>query len=432
MMSFLYLCVRMKKFALIVVASLLVFGANAGPGSKAAGPNPIQDMINALDAPGGLLESSSWGFVAMTMKGETIAKIHPDKRLVPASNMKLITTGVALAAYGGNYRMNTRFATDGEIKDSTLNGNLYIIGGGDPILGELFSYLPGRDFRKWRDALKGAGINRISGDVVGDGSYFKGERHHGDWSIEDERTKDGVVPCGLTWRGEMGDSIPDGPYAAVLHFKEWLDADSTIVIEGRPLEGIAPETAKAIASVNAPPLREITSIANHWSDNFCAETLLKLVGLKYKASDEYGPSTVALHEAMAAFGLKEKAAKMRFADGSGLSRKNYISPGFMAEYLQAVGKSRWHRDFLYSLPQPGRPDGTLKTRLQGYSDKGRIYMKSGSMNGVRCFSGYILSGDRKSDRTIVFSFMVNNFVGDNHNLWLTMDRVIAKLAERNK
>lgn len=420
---------------LIIAAAMISLGAGAGTGPGTAGQNqrnPVQEMLNALDAPGGLLESSSWGFVAMTMKGEPIAKIHENKRLVPASNMKLITTGVALAAYGGNYRMNTRFATDGEIKDSTLAGNLYIIGGGDPILGELFSYLPGRDFRKWRDALVAAGITRISGDIIGDGSYFKGERHHGDWSIEDEQTKDGVVPCGLTWRGEMGDSIPDGAYAAALHFKEWLDADSTITVDGRPLEGIAPEGAKAIAAVNAPPLREITALTNHWSDNFCAETLLKLVGLKYKASDEYGPCTTALKDAMATFGLKEKAAGMRFADGSGLSRKNYVTPGFMADYLLAIGKSRWYRDFLYSLPQPGRPDGTLKNRMQGYSDRGRIYMKSGTMNGVRCYSGYILSGDRKSDRTIIFSFLVNNFVGDNHNLWITMDRVIATLAERNK
>ena len=61
--------------------------------------------------------------------------------------------------------------------------------------------MPNRLWRKQR-----AGITRISGDIIGDGSYFKGERHHGDWSIEDEQTKDGVVPCGLTWRGQMGDS----------------------------------------------------------------------------------------------------------------------------------------------------------------------------------------------------------------------------------
>ena len=414
----------MKKLTLIIAAALLVFGA--------AAQNPVQEMINALDAPGGLLESSSWGFIAMNMKGETIAEIHSGKRLVPASNMKLITTGAALAAYGGNYRMNTRFATDGSIKDSTLTGNLYIIGGGDPMLGELFPYLPGRDFRKWRDALKGAGILRINGDIVGDGSFFKGGRRHEDWSIEDELSKDGVVPCGLTWRGKMEDSIPDGAYAAAFRFREWLDADSTIAVNGKVLEGTAPDGVVQIASVNSAPMRDIAAVTNHWSDNFCAETLLKLVGLKYKASDEYGPSTTALREAMSAFGLKEQASRMRFADGSGLSRKNYVSPGFMASYLYAMARSRWYRDFLFSLPQPGRPDGTLKTRMQGCSDRGRIYMKSGSMNGVRCFSGYILSTDRKSEGTIVFSLMVNNFVGDNHNLWLTMDRLIATLAERNK
>jgi D-alanyl-D-alanine carboxypeptidase/D-alanyl-D-alanine-endopeptidase (penicillin-binding protein 4) len=124
---------------------------------------------------------------------------------------------------------------------------------------------------------------------------------------------------------------------------------------------------------------------------------------------------------------------MRFADGSGLSRKNYVSPEFLVRVLTGMARTSSYKDYLNSLPRPGRKDGTLQTRLPKVPAevKNRIYMKSGSMNGVRCFSGYILSSDGKPENTIVFSIMTNNTVVPSSRMNFIMDRIITLLAEEN-
>ena len=409
---------------------------------------PVQKTVNALDAKGGALENSVWGILAVNFQGDTLVQLNKGKRMTPASNMKLVTTAAAYLKLGRNYTFKTQIATDGTIQDSTLVGNLYIIGGGDPLIGNLFTYLPKEDipFGKWRKVLEDRGIRRIDGNVVGDGSYFVGERRHTDWSTEDEISKDGVVPAGLTWRGEMGDSIPDGPLAAATHFRRWL------IQNGVPVSGIAcemvgeqvagrastpataaPDTLYLLGTAQSATLNHIATITNHQSDNFCAETLLKAIGKANNGSDDYDTATAALHRALAPIGLAGPSAKMRFADGSGLSRKNFVSPEFLVRILTGMARTSSYKDYLNSLPRPGRKDGTLQTRMPKApaAVKNRIYMKSGSLSGVRCFSGYILPSDGDTRKTIAFSIMVNNHVGSQASLAPVLDQIILELANEN-
>lgn len=422
----------MKRWTLIIV--LLIATVSAMAGSAVRKPvTAVQKSVEALDSKGGALEHAVWGVLAVNFKGDTLAELNKGKCMVPASNMKLVTTAAAYLKLGRDYRFNTTIATDGQIKDSTLCGNLYIIGGGDPLIGNLFSYLPKEDvpFSKWNKILTDNGIARIEGAIVGDGSYFCGELRHSDWSTEDERSKDGVVPSGLTWRGKMGDSIPDGPLAAATHFRRWLIANGTPV-SGTATETI-PDSLTILGTAQSATLNHIASIANHQSDNFCAETLLKAIGKSNNGSDDYDTATAALHRALSPIGLAGPSAGMRFADGSGLSRKNYLSPEFLVSLLRGMARSRYYKDYLYSLPMPGRADGTLKTRLPKAPSavKDRIYMKSGSMNGVRCFSGYILPSDGNTQNTICFSIMVNNYVGSQTKLAPVLDALILELANEN-
>lgn len=412
----------MKRLAFILITFVLGISAT-----------PVQKTVNALDSKGGALEHSVWGILAVNFKGDTLAQLNQGRCMVPASNMKLITTAGAYLKLGRGYTFKTQLATDGEIRDTTLFGNLYIIGGGDPLIGNLFTYLPKEDipFGKWRKVLEDKGIRRIEGDIVGDGSYFSGERRHTDWSTEDERSKDGVVPAGLTWRGKMGDSIPDGPLAAATHFRRWLVANGIVVTGGAGENTVDSLTTLGIAQ--SASLNHIATIANHQSDNFCAETLLKAIGKANNGSDDYDTATAALHRALSPIGLAGPSAGMRFADGSGLSRKNYVSPEFLVRLLTGMAKTGVYKDYLGSLPRPGRKDGTLQTRLPKApaAVKNRIYMKSGSMNGVRCFSGYILPSDGDTRKTIAFSIMVNNFVGKQSELAPVLDNLILELANEN-
>ena len=440
----------MKRFCGIVALVLLCLFAGApglagnggrtenGPQSISGGEKTLQQMAEELDARGGTLENAVWGILAVNFKGDTLVNLNSRKCMVPASNMKLVTTAAALLKLGRNHTFKTKIATDGQVQDSTLVGNLYIIGGGDPLIGDLFSYLPGEDvpFGKWRKVLESNGIRSIEGDVVGDGSCFAGELRHTDWSSEDALSKDGVVPSGLTWRGKMGDSIPDGPLAAATHFHRWL-VQNGIAVSGVAREADGDPVADSLVLLGTAPsasLAHIVTIANRQSDNFCAETLLKAIGKATDGSDDYTSATAALHRALSPIGLAGPSAKMRFADGSGLSRKNYLSPEFLVRLLRGMARTGLYKDYLNSLPRPGRRDGTLATRMNKAPAevKARICMKSGSMNGVRCFSGYILpSGGRAAGETIAFSLMVNNYVGRQSELAPILDNLILELANCN-
>lgn len=453
----------MKRLVVILVALVLATFSSDGlnrhvsacPAEGGTEPlNKVQRTVNALDAKGGALENSTWGILAVNFQGDTIAQLNKGKRMTPASNMKLVTTAAAYLKLGRNYTFKTQIATDGAIQDSTLVGNLYIIGGGDPLIGNLFSYLPKEDipFGKWRKVLEDNGIRRIEGDIVGDGNFFSGKLRHTDWSTEDEISKDGVVPAGLTWRGEMGDSIPDGPLAAATHFRRWLIQNGIAVsgiasevgvghglalcpsrtANGTPATA-APDTLYLLGTAQSATLNHIATITNHQSDNFCAETLLKAIGKANNGSDDYDTATAALHRALAPIGLAGPSAKMRFADGSGLSRKNYLTPEFLVSLLRGMARTSVYKDYLNSLPRPGRKDGTLLTRLPKAPApvKNRIYMKSGSLTGVRCFSGYILPSDGNTQNTIAFSIMVNNHVGKPAELSTVLDNLILELANEN-
>ena len=94
----------------------------------------IQQKIETI-VNGDVLGEAVVGVCARTGDGRTLVDINAGDMLVPASNMKLISTGTALHSLGGKYRYKTSVAYDGNIVDGVLIGDLYIVGGGDPTVG---------------------------------------------------------------------------------------------------------------------------------------------------------------------------------------------------------------------------------------------------------------------------------------------------------
>ena len=119
-------------------------------------------------------------------------------------------------------------------------------------------------------------------------------------------------------------------------------------------------------------------------------------------------------------------------DGSGLSRKNYVSPAFFVRFLRKMMTLPVWEPFFASLPVPGAK-GTLEDRFpkapQEFKD--RIHMKTGSMNGVRCFSGYILAADGDPQKTIVFSLLTNNCTASTYQAMPILDRMIEAIASEH-
>ena len=109
------------------------------------------------------LKGAVVGVMVQDAAGHVVASREPGRRLVPASNLKLVTTGTALHALGPDFRFETGIGYTGAVEDGTLHGDVYIIGGGDPTLGvtDTVAVKPDALFWRWKSMLKDAGISRI-------------------------------------------------------------------------------------------------------------------------------------------------------------------------------------------------------------------------------------------------------------------------------
>src|SRR2546428_11676934 len=144
----------------------------------------------------GPTSKGEWGLLIVDAEsGETLYEQNADKYFLPASNMKLFTTALALAKLGPEYRFHTTLETRGTISsEGVLSGDLALVGRGDPNLSnrkfpygltEVFDGPPEKVLGELADAAVAKGVKEISGDVIGDDSYFPRERYPNGWEIDD-------------------------------------------------------------------------------------------------------------------------------------------------------------------------------------------------------------------------------------------------------
>ena len=119
-------------------------------------------------------------------KGTTHYAFQPNLQITPASALKLITTATALELLGADYQFKTTLSYSGTIKNGVLDGNLYIIGSGDPSLGsQHIGVKPEQFLKDWTGAIKQAGIHTVTGDIISDASYFDKYGVSNKWLLED-------------------------------------------------------------------------------------------------------------------------------------------------------------------------------------------------------------------------------------------------------
>ena len=143
--------------------------------------NPVDDFINNP-----LLANANISLLVKDLAtNKTICQYRPTNSSIPASTMKLVTTATALELLGPTFRFQTKLEIDGTLSSTgILNGNLYIRGGGDPTLGS--EHLGDKDFlTKWVEEVKKAGIKKITGQIIADGSLYDNEGVNPKWTWED-------------------------------------------------------------------------------------------------------------------------------------------------------------------------------------------------------------------------------------------------------
>jgi D-alanyl-D-alanine carboxypeptidase len=170
--------------------------------------------------------------------------------------------------------------------------------------------------------------------------------------------------------------------------------------------------------------RSLTSVARRIfkpSDNHLAELLLKYLPLA-TGREELSPEALA-GEVWADRGLV--VGGMCWRDGSGLSRRDLMTPAFTVRLLDWMNaESRWRVQFMEALPIAG-VDGTLRGRMKDTPARGRVRAKTGTLTGVSALSGYALTRDGEP---IVFSIMMNDFTCDISRMRRLQDQICAVLA----
>lgn len=461
-------------------------------------------MENALGSDD--FKGASVSMLAVTGDGDTLLCHDSGRLLIPASNMKLVSTALAMHSLGPDYRYGTGIGYSGTIEDGTLRGDLYIIGGGDPTIGSANPIATPLDtlFGEWMEMISDTGISHIEGNIVGDGRFFSGMDGHPTWEVCDAGTYYGTGTSGLSFyenvqdfnvsAGEKpGDPVniepgyPETPwmefiyscttgkpgtgnslyfypdsfypcgemrgtfavdrqprtehaanrfpeYTLAWYFWRFL-ADNGIESEEGPADtgpvfGICvmpQDSLKIIGRTFSAPLSDIIAETNRKSNNLYAETLMKTLGKEYCGSGCYDSSYVAVRGLLEETGVTGHRTIIR--DGSGLSRENLLSADFLCDLLMKMTLSPSFEDFFNSLPRPGGI-GTLEYEMQSvpFSIKDRIRMKSGSMGGVRCLSGYIIPETGAREDMIIFSLLVNGYTVPLYRIQRALDSIILSLA----
>lgn len=178
------------------------------------------------------------------------------------------------------------------------------------------------------------------------------------------------------------------------------------------------DTRTPLITYQSPPLSMLATTMMKLSQNQFAEALFKTVG-----GGTAEAARAAERDVLQSWGIDP--AGVIVADGSGLSRYNYITPDTMVGVLTHVARSdRLRAAYQSTLPIAGR-DGTLELRMKATAAEGRAFVKTGSMNGVRTVAGYVQTAD---GQTIVFAIFANNFPNSSAVINAATDDIIVRLA----
>lgn len=175
--------------------SLLMLAAGCGVLAPTSGPVPsgavprvgTKALRRALDSVTNSPEFSNghWGVLVVTTAGDTLYSHNAGKLFMPASNQKLLTSAVALAQLGADYRYRTAFVAHGVIADGVLEGDLGVIGRGDPSVSDHMRHDAMLPLREVADSIAARGVRRIRGKVLAEGDAFPGPVLGFGWSWDD-------------------------------------------------------------------------------------------------------------------------------------------------------------------------------------------------------------------------------------------------------
>jgi serine-type D-Ala-D-Ala carboxypeptidase/endopeptidase (penicillin-binding protein 4) len=354
---------------------------------------------------------------------QTLFSVRADVGRPPASVEKLYTTVATLNELGPNDRLKTTVVGAGHLGPGGVwHGNLYLVGGGDPTLGD------GAFNRNWEHGygptanqlvgqLVRDGIKHVTGWVIGDAALFDELRGGPATGYAPDVPDFGGQLSALSYdHGSTYKKLNPGAFAA----KELVLTMHGAGIGARPLNRTlpAPAGAQTLASVQSPPLSVMLKLMDVPSDDFFAEMLTKQLGVRFGTAGSITAGAQVISNVIESFGLHP-----RIVDGSGLSRSDRSSPGEVVDLLKTMWNTPTGRILAASLPVVG-VSGTVQGIAAHTAAQGRCIAKTGTLNYVTNLAGYCTA---QNHHVLAFALMV-----DGPGNWTAIqlfDQMVPALAK---
>lgn len=411
-----------------------------------------------------VLRTANWGFAILDPSTKKLITSHNAyETFMPASTTKLLTTETAMSFLGPKFRFITQLEYSGKIDETgTLNGDLYLVGSGDPSIGVYdtgaSSY---RDIvNTFTAKIQGLGIQKITGDIYVQSAVFKENKLELPKNIVWLEHNNYYLPVGNTYRIDprnerfvvpqknvfdqtrryfyispyinqivyTEDFKPNEIYTALPEAPTYLGgllktnlAKSGVSVYGAvqsKLKDAEPVEREPIAAYRSPILEDIIYFVNQTSNNKMADEIMKTVGfmLDGDRTIETGRKTVVNH-------LKAKGYDfdgLILTDGSGLNKGNFVTPVSQAKFLSALMDEPYFNSYFRSLPIAGQT-GTLKKTYNYSVLYGNLHAKTGTLNGVKTLAGYIKT---RSGKMLPFSLLINNYKGSVDQVKSRMEQIL--------
>ena len=320
-----------------------------------------------------------------------VGAYQPDLPLLPASNQKLLTAMGVLAVLGPE----ARFTTEVRL---TPDGNLVIVGGGDPSL----TARGPNSLDVLAAQVRAAGITAVPGALLVDDSRYDAMRRAAGWQDWQFPAYAGPLSALMVDRNRYrrDPAFLADPAVAGGDLLRLALAAHGVRVAGPTMHGAASGGSTVVASLTSAPAPALLTDTLLRSDNTQAEDLLKEVG---HSTGGTGSTQGGLAATRAA--LKQLCVPLTGADddGSGLSRADGRSAREWRELLQGARTQPWWPQLRDALPVAGR-SGTLASRFRRTPAEGSVRAKTGTIKGAIALSGY---GTTAGGRGIVFSVLVN-------------------------
>lgn len=397
-----------------------------GPGAAGV-PPPSEDALADTLEP--LLKDGDLGKLraVSVVDAATGRKLYATKAgtaATPASTVKLATAAAALSARGADYRIATR-ALRGKSSDEVV-----LQGGGDPTLTSDALDALARDTAR---ELRGHDAGKVS--LRYDTSRYSGPLRHR------IGTNDNLAPVSALMTDEArleggsgsGDSPPHGPAPrssdpaedAAEVFARALGKHG-VDVKGKPKEGKAPGKAEELAAHRSAPLSALVERMLTHSDNDIAEALARQTALATGETPSFKGAGKAVRHSLDKLEVPLKGA--HFADGSGLDRRDKVSPKLLTALLvRAADPDHAElRPVLTGMPV-AHFTGTLDSRYgsdKGKQGAGLVRAKTGTLTGVNTLAGTVVDAD---GRLLAFAFMTSGTT-DGKGAQKSLDSLAAALA----